>query len=69
MVGEEERGNMKITKCSGEGQGSCKRCADNGKWNRQWMCFLFKIEGLDGCYCSDCIKKISNENQNSIKTR
>ena len=22
---------MKVTKCSGEGQGSCKRCSDKGK--------------------------------------
>lgn len=45
---------MKITKCTGEGQGSCKRCSDKGKWNRTWCCFLYKIEGLEGCYCSDC---------------
>ena len=32
---------FKYSKCSGEGQGSCKRCSDNGKWNRQWMCFLY----------------------------
>lgn len=52
---------MKITKCSGEGQGSCKRCTDNGKWNVNWMCFLYEIEGLDGCYCSDCVKEIQKE--------
>ena len=39
---------MKITKCTGEGQGSCKRCLDNGKWNRMWMCFLYKIEDHKG---------------------
>ncbi len=49
---------MKITKCQGEGQGSCKRCTDNGKWNVNWMCFLYKIEGMDGCYCGDCVKEI-----------
>ena len=48
----------KITKCTGEGQGSCKRCTDNGKWNRNWMCFLNKIEGYDGCYCNDCTAAI-----------
>lgn len=52
---------MKITKCTGEGQGSCKMCADNGKWNRVWMTLLFKIDGLDGCYCSECTKKILKE--------
>lgn len=50
---------MKIIKCKGEGQGSCKRCSDNGKWNRMWMCFLYKIEGYEGCYCRDCVKEIT----------
>lgn len=49
---------MKVTQCTGEGQGSCKRCSDKGKWNRIWCCFLYKIEGLEGCYCSDCVKEI-----------
>ena len=52
--------NLKITRCQGEGQGSCKMCSDNGKWK----CFLFKIEGLEGCYCSDCVKKILNGEKN-----
>lgn len=52
---------ISVTQCKGEGQGSCKRCTDNGKWNRAWMCFLYKIEGLDGCYCSDCVKEIRKE--------
>lgn len=46
---------MKVTQCTGEGMGSCKRCSDNGKWNMNWMCFLYKIEGYEGCYCSDCV--------------
>lgn len=54
---------MKVTKCSGEGQGSCKRCSDKGKWNRVWCCFLYKIEGLEGCYCSDCVKEIISERE------
>lgn len=49
---------MKVTQCKGEGQGSCKRCSNNGKWNRIWMSQLYKIEGYDGCYCSDCVQKI-----------
>ena len=49
---------MIVTKCKGEGHGSCKRCFDNGKWNRMWMCFLYKIEGYEGCYCNDCVKEI-----------
>lgn len=54
---------MKVTQCTGEGQGSCKRCSDKGKWNRIWCCFLYKIEGLEGCYCSDCVKEIISERE------
>lgn len=50
---------MKVTKCTGEGQGSCKRCSDKGKWNRNC-----KIEGYEGCYCFDCVKEILKENTN-----
>lgn len=56
--------NLKITRCQGEGQGSCKMCSDNGKWNRNWMSLLFKVEGFEGCYCSDCVKKILNSEKN-----
>lgn len=49
---------LNVTRCKGEGLGSCKRCTDNGKWNRNWMCFLYHIEGYKGCYCSDCVKEI-----------
>ena len=52
---------MKVTKCTGEGHGSCKRCLDNGKWNLKWMCFLYEIEGYEGCYCVDCVKAIEEE--------
>ena len=52
---------MKVTQCTGEGQGSCKRCSDKGKWNRMWCCFLYKIEGHEGCYCFDCVKEITEE--------
>lgn len=58
---------MNITKCTGEGQGSCKRCLDNGKWNRMWMCFLYEIEGYEGCYCADCVKEIQKLQNNSTK--
>ena len=56
--------NLKVTQCKGDGQGSCKMCSDNGKWNRTWMCFLYKIEGYEGCYCSECVKKIMEGSQN-----
>lgn len=55
---------MEVTKCKGEGQGSCKRCSDNGKWNRMWMCFLYEIQGMDGCYCFDCVKEIEKKEKN-----
>lgn len=54
-----------VTKCTGEGQGSCKRCSDKGKWNRHWMCFLYEIEGYEGCYCGDCVKEIMRENNDA----
>lgn len=64
--GEWRMSNLKITQCKGDGQGSCKMCLDNGKWNRTWMCFLYKIEGYEGCYCSECVKKIMEGKQNEI---
>lgn len=60
---------MKVTKCTGEGQGSCKRCSDKGKWNRIWCCFLYKIEGLEGCYCSDCVKEIIGGDTQCLDTK
>lgn len=58
---------LKITQCKGEGDGSCKMCSDNGIWNVSWMCFLYKIEGYDGCYCHECVKKIKSGFPNSLK--
>lgn len=52
---------VKVTCCEGEGQGSCKRCVDKGIWNRMWMSFLYKIEGLEGCYCAKCVDEITEE--------
>lgn len=52
---------VKATCCEGEGQGSCKRCVDKGIWNRMWMSFLYKIEGLEGCYCAKCVDEIMEE--------
>lgn len=49
---------MKITQCKGEGQGSCARCDSKGIWNRHWCSMLYKIEGLEGTYCSKCVKEI-----------
>lgn len=55
---------IKITQCKGEGQGSCKRCNGKGIWNVNWMCFLYKIEGFEGCYCRECAKEIMREEEN-----
>lgn len=52
---------MSVRQCTGEGQGSCTRCNDNGIWNRSWMCFLYTIDGMDGCYCNKCVKAILEE--------
>ena len=49
---------MIITKCKGEGHGQCLGCLMKGKWNMNWLCFLYKIPGLDGTYCFDCVKEI-----------
>ena len=57
---------MIVTKCKGEGQGSCRRCEDNGVWNRTWMCFLYEIEGMNGCYCRNCVAEITAE-QNRLE--
>jgi len=54
---------LRYRKCSGEGQGSCKRCSDSGKWNRSWMCFLYEIDGLPGCYCWNCVKALLNKDE------
>nr|DAJ50695.1 MAG TPA: hypothetical protein [Caudoviricetes sp.] len=59
---------MKVLRCTGEGQGSCKRCTERGKWNRSWMCFLYKIGGYEVCYCFDCVKEILKENMNNERT-
>ena len=52
---------LKVSRCTGDGQGSCKRCFDLGKYSRTWMCFLYEIEGYAGCYCSDCMNVILSE--------
>lgn len=46
--------------CLGNGQGSCKRCTGNGKWNLTWTVMLFKLTPDDDapCYCSDCIREV-----------
>lgn len=52
---------MKITHAQGNGQGQCALCAKRGKWNRQWMIFLYVIEGKEGVYCEKCVKELNEE--------
>lgn len=40
-----------IVKCQGEGQGCCKWCKEMGKYSLTWMSFLYRVEGIEGCYC------------------
>lgn len=49
---------MKITKAQGNGQGQCALCKKRGKWNVNWMCFLYKVEGKDGVYCRSCADEL-----------
>lgn len=58
---------MQVTRCTGEGQGSCKRCNDKGKWNRVWMTLLYKVEGREGCFCNSCVKEMREEKENAAR--
>lgn len=49
---------VKMRQCEGNGLGTCTLCNRKGIWNRRWMCFLYKIDGMDGCYCYDCANEI-----------
>ena len=49
---------MKITQAQGNGQGQCALCKKRGKWNVQWMCFLYEVEGKDGVYCENCADEL-----------
>ena len=49
---------MKITQAQGNGQGQCALCKKRGKWNVQWMCFLYKVEGKEGVYCKNCVDEL-----------
>ncbi len=52
---------LKITRCTGEGQGECARCKRLKGWNRVWMSMLYRIDGFDGVYCSLCVQEIKRE--------
>lgn len=52
---------VKVYKCIGEGQAECTRCADIRGWNRCWVSMMYKIDGCNGIYCSECMNFIVNE--------
>lgn len=59
---------MKITQAQGNGQGQCAGCKKKGKWNVQWMTFLYKVEGKEGVYCKECIDLMKwEEHINELK--
>ena len=60
---------LKVTKCTGNGQSSCKRCNGKGIWNIWWNSFLYKIEGYEGCYCYECTNEILLEDKNQQKEK
>lgn len=51
----------KITQAQGNGQGQCALCKKRGKWNVQWMCFLYRVEGEEGVYCKSCADELVTE--------
>lgn len=58
---------MKITQAQGHGQAQCVLCKKRGKWNVQWLCFLYKVEGKDGVYCKNCVDELKM--QDTIKRK
>lgn len=58
---------MKITRAQGYGQGQCALCRKRGKWNVQWMCFLYRVDDKEGVYCKDCVAELKV--QNAIDSR
>lgn len=52
---------MLIAQCKGNGQGSCKRCYENGRPYVNWCGWLYKIDGMIGSYCTDCVRDIAEE--------
>ena len=57
---------MKITQAQGNGQGQCALCRSRGKWNVQWMTFLYRVEGKDGVYCKRCVDELKGEEDEKI---
>lgn len=47
-----------VKRCTGNGLSSCTRCRRLGRYSLMWDSFLFQIDGIEGRYCSDCVKAI-----------
>ena len=54
---------MNVKQAVGNGQTQCRGCKDKGIWNVQWTDFLFRIDGLEGCYCRKCVNEIQAKEQ------
>ena len=52
---------MNYVRLEGNGQCSCKRCEEKRGWNRHWTCMCYKIEGLEGVYCGECLTELKEE--------
>lgn len=57
---------MNIIQAKGEGQGQCILCMSRGKWNVHWMVFLYRIEGKEGLYCSNCVNELKKGNNKEV---
>ncbi|MBS6062751.1 MAG: hypothetical protein KH972_02650 [Peptostreptococcaceae bacterium] len=53
-----------MIKATGEGQAECPRCRELGKWSHTWVCFLYKVEGHEGCYCKEHAEELDKEERN-----
>lgn len=53
-----------MIKATGEGQAECPRCRELGKWSHTWVCFLYKVEGHEGCYCKEHAEEFDKEERN-----
>lgn len=47
-----------MQQCNFEGQGTCRICESTKGFNRYWGCFLYKVDGYDGCYCYEHAKEL-----------
>lgn len=47
----------------GDGQCECARCKQLKGFNRHWTSMCYEIEGLDGCYCWECLAALLEEDE------